>query len=84
MRYGLKLEVDDKYRALLVTLSRLTGIKKSNLLLVEIFGATIRVSFDSANILVAMCSNALCTMIVENPQMLMSFIFKGFLRLLPV
>ena len=44
VRYGLKLEVDDKYRALLVALSRLTGIKKSNLLLVEIFGAMIRVS----------------------------------------
>ena len=44
VRYGLKLEVDDKYRALLATLSRLTGIKKSNLLLVEMFGATIRVS----------------------------------------
>ncbi|CAI8055035.1 Ubiquitin carboxyl-terminal hydrolase 32 [Geodia barretti] len=42
VRYGLKLEVDDKYRALLATLSRLTGIKKSNLLLVEMFGATIR------------------------------------------
>jgi ubiquitin carboxyl-terminal hydrolase 6/32 len=44
VRYGLKLEVDDKYRAILATLSRLTGIKKSNLLLVEMFGATIRVS----------------------------------------
>lgn len=43
VRYGLKLEVDDKYRALLMILSRLTGIKKSNLLLVEVFGAMIRV-----------------------------------------
>lgn len=44
VRYGLKLEVDEKYRVLLVALSRLTGIKKSNLLLVEMYSAMIRVS----------------------------------------
>ena len=43
VRYGLKLEVDDKYRSLLVALSRLTGIKTSNLLLVEMYGSMIRV-----------------------------------------
>ena len=43
VRYGLKLEVDDKYRALLTALSQLTGIKRSNLILVEIYGAMVRV-----------------------------------------
>ena len=43
VRYGLKLEVDEKYRAALNALSELTGIRKCNLLLVEIYGAMIRV-----------------------------------------
>lgn len=43
VRYGLKLEVDEKYRALRQSLSQLCGIAKSNLLLVEMYGSMIRV-----------------------------------------
>ena len=44
VRYGVKLEIDEKYRALRQSLADLTGIRKSNLLLVEMYGSMIRVS----------------------------------------
>ena len=43
VRYGLKLEMDDKYRSLKQSLSDLCGISGSRLLLVEVYGAMIRV-----------------------------------------
>lgn len=43
VRYGLKLEMDDKYRSLKQSLSDLCGIPGSRLLLVEVYGAMIRV-----------------------------------------
>ena len=44
VRYGLKLEIDERYRLLKENLSQLCGIPSSTLLLVEIVGSMIRVS----------------------------------------
>ena len=44
MRYGLKLELDDKYRQLKRALSELCGLESDRMLLVEVYGGVIRVS----------------------------------------
>ncbi len=44
VRYGLKVEVDERYKTLKEGLSELSGIPTTSLLLVEVYGATIRVS----------------------------------------
>jgi len=43
VRYGLKLEMDDKYRSLKQSVADRCGITGSRLLLVEVYGAMIMV-----------------------------------------
>ena len=43
VRYGLKLEVDEKYRLMKEQLSELCGVPYSRLLLVEVYGALVKV-----------------------------------------
>ena len=49
VRYGIKVEVDDKYRSLKQSLSELCGIPSSKLLLVEISGSVIRVRMEGGD-----------------------------------
>ena len=50
VRYGIKVEVDDKYRSLKQSLSELCGIPSSKLLLVEISGSVIRVRVEGGKV----------------------------------
>ena len=50
MRYGLKLELDDKYRQLKRALSELCGLESDRMLLVEVYGGVIRVSAASRGV----------------------------------
>ena len=50
VRYGIKVEVDDKYRSLKQSLSELCGIPSSKLLLVEISGSVIRVRVEGVKV----------------------------------
>lgn len=50
MRYGLKLELDDKYRQLKRALSQLCGLDCDRMLLVEVYGGIIRVSVASGGV----------------------------------
>ena len=43
-KYGLRLNMDEKYKGLKKQLSQLTGIPMPQILLVEILGALVRVS----------------------------------------
>lgn len=43
VRYGLKVDMDEKYQALKRSLSKLCGIRSSALLLAEVFGAVVKV-----------------------------------------
>ena len=43
VRYGLKVDMDEKYRALKEGLADLCGLATSSLMLVEVFGALVRV-----------------------------------------
>ena len=43
VRYGVKLELDDKYRRLKEVISELSGIPFANLRLVEVYGAMVKV-----------------------------------------
>ena len=49
VKYGIKVEVDDKYRSLKQSLSELCGIPSSKLLLVEISGSVIRVRVEGGH-----------------------------------
>ena len=44
VKYGLRLNMDEKYRTLKKQLSELSGIPAMQILLVEIFGALVKVS----------------------------------------
>ena len=90
VRYGLKLEVDQKYRALLSSLSRMAGIRKSNLLLVEMHGAMIRVSLCKSMCIISshdLCMNMHIHVHVFSPEytccidmvLLLSPVFRAFL-----
>lgn len=43
VRYGIKLELDDKYRRLKEVVSELSGISQANLRLAEVYGAMVKV-----------------------------------------
>ena len=43
VRYGIKMELDDKYRRLKEMVSELCGIPSSNLRLAEVYGAMLKV-----------------------------------------
>ena len=45
IRYGIKMELDDKYRRLKEIVSELCGIPSSNLRLAEVYGAMLKVFF---------------------------------------
>ena len=44
VRYGIKMELDDKYRRLKDMVSDLCGIPSANLRLAEVYGAMVKVS----------------------------------------
>lgn len=44
VKYGLKLEIDEKYRLLKEELAKLCGLPSSRILLVEMYASNIRVS----------------------------------------
>ena len=44
VKYGVRLNMDEKYRTLKKQLSELSGIPAMQILLVEIFGALVKVS----------------------------------------
>ena len=44
LRYGLKLELDDKYRQLKRALCDLCGLEPADILLVEVYSGVVRVS----------------------------------------
>lgn len=43
VRYGIKLEMDDKYRRLKEVISELSGLPFANLRLAEVYGAMVKV-----------------------------------------
>ena len=43
VRYGIKLELDDKYRHLKEVIAELSGIPLANLRLAEVYGAMVKV-----------------------------------------
>jgi ubiquitin carboxyl-terminal hydrolase 6/32 len=47
IKYGLKLEMDEKYRHLKEELSKLCNLPSSRLLMVEVYASNIRVSGTS-------------------------------------
>ena len=47
LKYGLRMNMEDKYREIKKEISQLSGIPITQLLLVEIFGALIKVSHRS-------------------------------------
>ena len=47
VRYGIKMELDDKYRRLKEMVSDLCGVPPSNLRLAEVYGAMVKVSVSS-------------------------------------
>lgn len=44
VKYGLKMEMDEKYQQLKVELEKLCGVPASRLLLVDVYASNIRVS----------------------------------------
>lgn len=49
VRYGLKLEIDEKYRQLKDELEKLCGVPAARLLMVEVYASNIRVSYTLAH-----------------------------------
>lgn len=49
VRYGLKLEIDEKYRQLKEELEKLCGVSAARLLMVEVYASNIRVSYTLAH-----------------------------------
>ena len=47
IRYGLRMEIDDKYQSLKTELSQLCGVPASRLLLAEVCNSFIRVSWGA-------------------------------------
>ncbi len=50
VKYGLRLEIDDKYHQLKEELGKLCGVSHSKLLLVEVYSSNIRVSLKSMQV----------------------------------
>ena len=47
VRYGIKMELDDKYRRLKEIVSDMCGVALANLRLAEVYGATVKVPTDT-------------------------------------
>ena len=50
MKYGVRLAMDEKYKALKKSLSELTDIPTNQILLVEILGPVVKVSFQLSHV----------------------------------
>ncbi len=55
LRYGLKLELDDKYRQLKRAVCDLSGLEPADILLVEVYGGIVRVSGFQGHDLSSVC-----------------------------
>ena len=51
MKYGVRLAMDEKYKALKKSLSELTDIPTNQILLVEILGPVVKVSFQLSHVM---------------------------------
>ena len=64
VRYGIKVEVDDKYRSLKQSLANLCGVPSSKLLLVEICGSVVRVRVEGVRSDLSLAMTMYCTISV--------------------
>ena len=62
VKYGLRLSMDEKYRGVKKQLSELSGIPASQLLLVDVYGALVRVSliFNQKLVSLSLSLNSRC------------------------